>query len=207
MTQAFAFRSLRPLVLASASPRRREFLRGLSIEHTILPPPDTAEPLPEPGETPAAFAARAALLKAEAVAAMLPAKGAAAPAVLSADTVVALDGQVLGKPRDTEEAFLHVQRLAGREHTVVTACVLRLPGGEKEEFAASAAVSMAAWPDSVLRAYAESGEGLDKAGGYAVQGIGAFLVSAVTGSWSAVVGLPVTETVRVLLRCGIIEAR
>jgi septum formation protein len=190
-----------PLVLASASPRRREFLRGLGIEHTVVPPPGTAEPLPVPGEEPAAFAARAAAAKARAVSALMP-----EAAVLGADTVVALDGAVLGKPRDAEDAFWFLKRLAGRDHTVITACALCLPGGEAVEFAARAAVTMAVWPDAVLRAYARCGEGLDKAGGYALQGAGAFLVTAVRGSWSAVVGLPAAETVAACMRHGIVAA-
>ena len=193
------FRTVQPLVLASGSPRRQEFLRELGIRHTVQLPPETAEPLPAPGEDAASFAARAALLKAHAVAQVCPES-----VVLAADTVVALDGAILGKPVDTNEAFAHVKRLAGREHTVITACCLCLSGGFVEQFAVAATVVMGAWPDSVLRAYANSGEGLDKAGGYAVQGIGAFLVAAVHGSWSTVVGLPVAQTVEVLLRRGII---
>ncbi len=190
-----------PLVLASASPRRREFLRAMGIAHTVVAPPDAAEPLPVPGEKPAAFAARAAAAKARAVFAAAP-----EAAVLGADTVVALDDDILGKPRDAEEAFQFLKRLAGRDHTVITACALCLPGGAATEFAARAAVTMAAWPDATLRAYARNGEGLDKAGGYAVQGVGAFLVTAVRGSWSAVVGLPAAETADALLRHGLITA-
>ncbi len=207
MTNAYVFRTLRPLVLASGSPRRREFLRKMGIEHRVLPPPDTAEPVPEGGEAPATFAARAALLKAEAVARILRAEPEGEPSVvLGADTVVVLKGAILGKPRDAKEAFSYLRRLAGREHRVITACALCLPDGTRAEFAADAAVDMAPWPDEVLRAYAATGEGLDKAGGYAVQGVGSFLTGGIRGSWSAVVGLPVAETTQALLRHNVIAA-
>ena len=199
---------VRPLVLASASPRRRAFLQEMGLACEMVSPPEDAEPLPQPTEEPEAFAARAARMKAESVLALDGSRAGGASvkgaAILGADTIVALDGAILGKPRDEEEAFAFVQRLAGKEHHVYTACCLLLPDGVREVFAAGAAVRMGNWPESVLRAYAASGEGLDKAGGYAVQGHGAFLVERVTGSWSAVVGLPVAETVAALLRHGII---
>lgn len=202
------FRVARPLVLASASPRRQDFLRELGIACRVVPPAGEAEPLPLPGETPEAFVARAAKAKADSVYAALVAENggdAMLPAVLGADTVVFRNGRIYGKPSDEEEAFQFLSELAGKEHTVRTSCWLRLGPDAGTAFSGSAKVSMGTWPESVLRAYAKSGEGLDKAGGYAVQGQGAFLVERVAGSWSAVIGLPVAETVAALLRHGIIE--
>lgn len=197
------FRLLRPLVLASNSPRRKDFLRAMGIECRVVSPPEDAEPLPLPGEVAEKFAARAAKAKADAVFALLGEKDAV---VLGADTVVFRDGKMLGKPEDTDAALTFLQALAGGAHTVRTACFLRLGEGGGASFHGEARVSMGTWPEAVLKAYAESGEGLDKAGAYAVQGLGAFLVESVSGSWSSVVGLPAAETVAILLEHGIIEA-
>lgn len=194
------FRVVRSLVLASASPRRQDFLREIGLPRRIVRPPAAAEPGPFPGEKPAAFAARAAKAKADAVFAMLDGK----EAVLGADTVVHLGPAILGKPENEAQALNFLLTLAGRSHTVRTACHLRLEDGGEEAFHGEAAVRMASWPESALRAYAATGEGLDKAGAYAVQGKGAFLVESVTGSWSSVIGLPVAETVAALVRHGII---
>lgn len=197
------FRLVQPLALASNSPRRREFLRAMGIDCRVVCPPEGAEPLPLPGEAPEKFAARAARAKADAVCELLGEKGTA---VLGADTVVFRDGKTMGKPRDTDEALAFLRELAGGTHHVRTACYLRLGVEGGVSFHGEARVSMGEWPEEVLRAYAKSGEGLDKAGGYAVQGLGAFLVESVSGSWSSVVGLPAAETVAVLMEKGIIKA-
>lgn len=196
------FRTARPLALASGSPRRRDFLHGMGIECRVLKPSEEAEPEPSPGEAPRLFAARAARAKAEAVFASLDGEEDGM-AVLGADTVVFRNGKILGKPRDAAEALLFLRTLAGGAHTVRTSCYL-LDNGIGTAFHGEAAVHMGSWPDTVLAAYAASGEGLDKAGGYAVQGLGAFLVTSVSGSWSSVIGLPVAETLAVLLEKGIV---
>ncbi len=196
------FRLARPLVLASNSPRRREFLKAMGIDCRMVSPPEGAEPLPLEGEIPEKFAARAAKAKADAVYALL---GEQDVPVLGADTVVFRAGRMRGKPVDAASALEYLQTLSGGGHTVRTACHLRLGGGKSVAFYGEANVSMGTWPEAVLRAYALSGEGLDKAGAYAMQGLGAFLVESVSGSWSAVIGLPAAETVGVLLENGIIE--
>ncbi|CAK7049179.1 MAG: dTTP/UTP pyrophosphatase [Desulfovibrio sp.] len=203
------FRLREPLVLASASPRRREFLTQLGIECRFAAPPDHAEPSPLPGENPAAFAARAARAKAESVRETLGGE----VAVLGADTVVYHEDVILGKPRNAAEALAFLEDISGRAHYVRTACHLFRARSECGAFSTDAGISffgeaevtMGAWPRETLMAYAATGEGLDKAGGYAVQGLGSFLVTAVHGSWSAVIGLPVAETVRALLDAGVIE--
>ena len=193
---------LRPgirLVLASASPRRRQFMDEWGLPHTIVRPTGV-EPRPEHGETPAAYALRAATAKAQAVAAS--ADSGAADLILAADTVVALGHDILGKPVDDADALDMLRRLSGREHEVITGVCCLFPDGSSAGFADTSAVRFHAWPDDVLRAYVRSGEPADKAGAYAIQGQGAFLVESVRGSWSTVVGLPVSRLAALLLEGG-----
>lgn len=205
------------LVLASASPRRIAFLHGLGIPVTSISPPEEAEPSPLPGEEAATYACRAARSKAMAVFSLLPASSTDATAkgdsaksagpdseppalVIAADTVVVLDGAILGKPKDAEDAYTMLSSLSGRQHKVITGCVLLCPSlGKERSFAVSSDVLMWDCPKALLRAYASSGEPLDKAGAYAVQGAGAFLVKSLSGSWTNVVGLPLAELVQELL--------
>lgn len=198
------FNTLRPLVLASASPRRQRFLEELGLRFTVRRP-GGLEPAPLPDETPAVYALRAALAKTRAVAALYP-----DDLVLGADTVVTLDGCIIGKPHDADDALTMLRTLSGRTHTVVSAVALALPGGDVRHLHDSADVTFHAWPDAVLAAYARTEEPLDKAGAYAVQGVGAFLTQSIVGSWSTVVGLPLAPLVQLLLTEGIIcpaEAR
>lgn len=197
-----------PLVLASASPRRKDFLISLGLPFYICPSPENAEPHPEPGEDPDAYVRRAACAKAGYVKKKLSRhKGLRGAAVLGVDTAVILNGDILGKPQDAVEALGFLRRLAGRSHQVISACALYLPDGQERVFSVASTVRMWNAPDAVLEAYAASPEPLDKAGGYAVQGIGAFLIASIDGSWSAVVGLPLTELVCLLLEQGIIAPR
>lgn len=193
------FRALLPVVLASASPRRREFLHALGVECEIHGN-GAAEPEPQPGEAPVPYARRAAEAKAASVALARP-----GGVVIAADTIVVLDGEILGKPADRGDAVRMLSRLAGRTHTVVSACCVVLPGCGSECFHAETRVSMWDAPEAVLAAYAATGEPDDKAGAYGIQGVGAFLVQSIEGSWSNVVGLPVAELTRLLLRHGVIE--
>lgn len=195
---ASVFTALKPLVLASGSPRRQEFLRGLGLDFTVAAP-TAPEPLPAPQEAPQAFALRAARAKAAEVAPLYP-----AAAVIAADTVVALEGEIMGKPASEDEAAAMLRRLAGRGHVVCTGCCLRLPEGREEAFCATSKVIMRAWPDAALRAYAAGGEPADKAGAYAIQGQGAFLVEQISGSWTNIVGLPLAELLDVLLAHGVV---
>ena len=197
-----------PLVLASASPRRKDFLASLGLAFSICPSPDSVEPQPEVGEDPDAYVRRAATAKAGHVHSSLSGHvilGAAA--VLGVDTAVILDGAILGKPRDAAEALAFLRQLAGKSHQVITACALFLPDGQQAVFSVSSTVRMWDAPDEVLKAYAATPEPLDKAGGYAVQGSGAFLIASIDGSWSAVVGLPLAELVRLLLEREIIAPK
>lgn len=215
MTNAFtppagpgAYRTLSALVLGSSSPRRRELLGSLGLEFEVCPS-NAPEPPPLPGEDPEAYARRMARTKTTDVAALYP-----DATVLGADTIVVLPGEpgsdalVLGKPVDEADALAMLARLSGRSHLVITGCCLALPGKvEPLCFAVSTEVVMRASTREELAAYAATGEPSDKAGAYAIQGLGAFLVERVSGSYTNVVGLPVTECAAALLEHGIIDVR
>ncbi|MEG6506432.1 Maf family nucleotide pyrophosphatase [Nitratidesulfovibrio sp. 1201_IL3209] len=196
------FRALLPVLLASGSPRRREFLHSLGLSFEVHGN-GAAEPDPRPGEPPADYARRAATAKAASVAASRA--GCPGSVVIAADTVVALHGEIMGKPVDRADALRMLARLAGHTHEVVSACCVALPDGARETFHAATRVTMWNAPPAALAAYAATGEPDDKAGAYGIQGVGAFLVESIDGSWSNVVGLPVAELVRLLLRHGVIE--
>lgn len=188
------------LVLASHSPRRRQFLEEWGLVYRIVTGRDE-EPRPRAGEAPEAYARRAARAKALSAAA---ADGqAAGPRVLlAADTIVALGEDILGKPADRAQALEMLRRLAGRTHEVISAVCLLGPQDEEIVFHDVSRVRFAPWPEAVLAAYAATGEPDDKAGAYAIQGQGAVLVEAVDGSWSTVVGLPVSRLAQEMLSRG-----
>lgn len=192
------FQATQPIILASASPRRRELLSSLGIAFDIVVSP-AEEPAPDPGETPAAYAARMARLKASVVAAEHP-----DAVVLGADSVVAVGGLILGKPTDAADAARMLSRLAGRCHRVITGCVIFTPGREPDVFTVSTEVTMTAIPEPVIAAYVATGEPLDKAGAYAIQGQAAGFVAGIHGSYTNVVGLPLAEVVEVLRTYGVI---
>lgn len=188
----------RPLVLASASPRRAELLRqvGLSFEVQVSNVPEEAD---EPGRDAAEVAAEHARQKALAVARQYPER-----LVLGADTVVVLDGAVLGKPVDATAAQAMLRRLSGREHEVITAVVLALSDGQcarvVDEHAECTRVCFRALSATEIECYVATGEPLDKAGGYGIQGRGALLVRAIEGCYFNVVGLPLSSTWEMLRR-------
>jgi len=167
------------LVLASGSPRRRELLRRLGLPFTVSPP--AVDEAPAAGETPRQSALRLARLKARA---------AAGDWVVAADTVVEIGGRSLGKPRDAaeNERFLHL--LSGRPHLVHTGLAVIAPNGEKT-LVSTTSVYFRRLADWEIKAYAASGEGLDKAGGYGIQEKGMALVEKIEGDFFTVMGLPV----------------
>ena len=166
--------------------------------------------MPLAGEAPAAFAERAALAKAHSVASLLleardNAESSPLPLVIGADTIVVLRDNILGKPRNADDAFAMLSALSGNSHKVITGCALLSPDTfQARTFAVSSDVVMWDCPPELLRSYADSGEPLDKAGAYAVQGAGAFLIKSLQGSWSNVVGLPLAELVQELLGMGVL---
>lgn len=156
-----------------------------------------------PQEPPADYVLRLARSKAAAVFAELgSARGTADAVVLGADTVVVLDDRVLGKPTDGADAVAMLRALAGRTHRVMTGVVVRTAQGERSECVTSEVTfsDIESWE---AEAYWRTGEGADKAGGYGIQGIGGIFVVSLCGSYSAVVGLPLAETERLLRACGI----
>jgi septum formation protein len=184
------------VVLASASPRRRELLARLGVEFRVVPSEieERLEGAPS-GEAVAVLA----LAKARVVAGRV---GQAV--VLGADTVVVVDGVALGKPADAADARAMLRRLRGRIHEVITGvAVVDAESGRAESTAVVTRVVMANVGDDVIEAYVASGEPFDKAGGYAIQGGGAGLVAAFVGSYSNVVGLPLAATAAVLRRFGV----
>jgi len=187
------------LVLASASPRRREILETLGLAFEV--DPSRAEEAPRDGEAPRELALRLAADKAREVSARRP-----SDAVLGADTVVVLDGAALGKPADEAEARAMIGRLSGRWHEVITGVALARDGIAVETLAVTTRVRFAALSQERIARYAATGEGLDKAGAYGVQGIGAGLVERIEGSYANVVGLPAHETVLLLERHGALGA-
>lgn len=189
------FHTLQPLVLASGSPRRQELLTSIGIPFSVRVP--SSEETPRLGEAPEDYALRAARGKAMDVSTEMG-KIAGQAAILAADTIVVLNGRILGKPKDNDEALKMLRALSGVKHTVITGCCL-LAGSLEDSFYVESTVHMWQAPDELLVAYASSDEPLDKAGGYAIQGSIGFLVRSIQGSWSNVVGLPLAEVVQKLL--------
>jgi septum formation protein len=184
------------LILASASPRRRALLSQLGLAFRVIE--SRVDEPAHAGQDPAAYAGALAALKAEAVTRDLAAQGGGA-FVLAADTIVVLDASVLGKPRDDGEAVAMLCRMQDRTHEVITAVALRKVGGDLERgFHVRSQVAFRAFDADIARRYVASGEGRDKAGSYAVQGLGSGLVRGIAGSYSNVVGLPACETLELL---------
>lgn len=186
----------RRLVLASGSPRRREMLEGLGLRFEVRPVDLDESPLP--GEDPAAYVGRLALAKARAAAGQAENEGAL---VLGADTVVVVDGELLGKPSDPADAARMLRQIAGRRHQVFTGVAL-LDGDREWLEIARTGVEMAALSDQEIARYVASGEPLDKAGAYAVQGRGSLFVKALDGNYSNVVGLPLPVVYQLLQAAG-----
>jgi len=182
------------LVLASASPRRAELLAQLGLRAEVAPAHVDETYLP--GEEPAAHAERLARHKAETVA-----RSAPDALVVGGDTVVVDRGQVLGKPGSADDAVAMLLTLAGREHEVVSAVALA-GAGETLSAVGRARVRFRAFGPDLARAYAATGEPMDKAGGYGIQGLGAALVEAVDGDYYTVVGFPIVRFLELLERKG-----
>lgn len=196
------YHATRPIVLASASPRRVALLRSLGIECRVRPCLDP-EPAPAPKERPDAYAMRLAAIKTTAVANDLPVALQNA-VVLGADTSVVLGRRILGKPRDAADALEMLRLLRGQLHEVITGCCLMAPDREPIRFVSVTRVRMRVTSDAELAAYVATDDPMDKAGAYAIQGLAACLVSHVEGSYTNVVGLPLSEVVEVFKNWGVI---
>ena len=189
-------------MLASSSPRRRDLLARLGLEPQIRPADVDEEPLD--GEAPAILVLR--LARAKAAASARPRGDAEAAAhdevVLAADTIVALHGAALGKPRDADDAAAMLRRLSGHTHQVMTGIAVR--HGERElTDLVTTDVTFRELTDREVAWYLATGEPTDKAGAYALQGAGAVLVDRVDGSDTNVIGLPLAQTVVLLRACGL----
>ena len=183
------------LVLASGSPRRVELLRLAGLE-PVVRPPDIDESR-RAGEGAVAYVARLARDKARC------APVEAGTVVLAADTAVVLDGDLLGKPSDAEDAAAMLMRLRGRSHRVSTGVAVLTAAGALAETVVTTEVAMAPLTDAAITGYVATGEPLDKAGGYGIQGRAAAFVARIDGSWTNVVGLPLVETLDLLRDAGV----
>jgi septum formation protein len=188
------------LVLASASPRRAELLRAAGIDFEVIAA--AVDETMDPEEWPEGYVRRLAMTKAEAVSAQ-----AGERPILAADTVVIVEGQILGKPVDADDARRMLRLLAGRQHIVLTAVCLLSPASETARRQVSVertTVKFAPLSDEEIDWYVANGEPLDKAGAYAVQGLASRFVTCIEGSYSNVVGLPVALVYGLCTRAGLL---
>ena len=203
------FQTKRRIILASGSPRRRDFLESLGLCFEVIPAL-APEPVCGPAEHPSAFTVRSAAMKAREVFGRFEDSLAGPSVIIGADTVVALHDEVMGKPENETDALAMLRDLAGQVNTVYTGCCCLFyepgqPGLAREVvFYGESRVWMHTFSDDVLAAYVRTGEPMDKAGAYAIQAKGAFLIQQVQGSWTNIVGLPLDELVQVLLENGAI---
>ena len=183
------------VILASASPRRRELLTLIGIAHTVTPA-DVDESI-HPDEAPAVYAERLARAKASAI----PVPDASA-ITIGSDTIVVIDDRVLGKPRDRRDAAAMLRTLSGRTHTVYTAVAVRR-GDQLVSGVEHVAVSFRALADAKIESYIDTGEPMDKAGAYGIQGYGATIVERIDGDYFAVMGMPLGRLVDLMAQVGV----
>lgn len=187
------------IILASSSPRRRQFLSQLGIDHVVQPADIDETPLPD--EAPLRYVARIALAKADAACAQAESAGEHGVVVLAADTIViSPDGMILGKPTDASAAVEMLRSLSGRSHTAATAhCAARSgPTAIREVEVAQTTVWFRELSDQEIGRYVDTGEPLDKAGSYGIQGAGGVLIDRIEGSPANVAGLCPSTTLRLL---------
>src|SRR5229473_1367730 len=182
-----------PIVLASASPRRQELLKNAGIDFVVHPP--NIEEVGRANENPSTFAERMAQEKARAVQQFFPGR-----CILAADTVVVVDDQVLGKPRDSGDAARMLRVLSDHKHRVITGVCL-LGAGFEDVRSETTGVHFSPLTDTEIRGYIATGEPMDKAGAYAIQGIASRWISRIEGDYFNVVGLPVALVYGMLRAC------
>lgn len=183
------------IILASGSPRRRELLKGLGLEFQVIPA--DIDETPSVSETPATLVERLSISKAKAVAKTYP-----DALVIAADTTVALGDEVLEKPRDSAENKKFIERLQGRMHEVYTGHTL-VYQGKLASLVKGSEVHFRLLTDEEINAYVATGEGLDKAGGYAIQGRGAALIPHIVGCYFNVMGMSVAAVVELAAKLGV----
>jgi septum formation protein len=194
--------SLDFVYLASGSPRRRELLQQIGVSFRVVG--TTVDEAVRSAETASAYVLRLAAAKAEA--GWERSRDGADVPVLAADTAVVLDGRILGKPADRQDALGLLEELSGRTHEVLTAVALRTPNGLQSRISHSE-VTFRSIAAGEARAYVETGEPSDKAGAYAIQGLGAIFIAYLRGSYSGVMGLPLFETAELLSNAGLVPLR
>ena len=186
------------IYLASGSPRRRELLQQIGVPFRVVGADLDETALS--GESPLAYVAR--LAQAKATVGWERSREAGGAPVLAADTAVVLDGRILGKPADMDDAMTMLLQLSGRAHEVLTAVALRTAAGIEVKISRST-VAFRSIDPCEARAYWETGEASDKAGAYAIQGYAAIFISDLQGSYSGVMGLPLFETAALLQTAGV----
>ncbi len=185
------------LILASASPRRRELLAGVGLTFEVIP--SAVEEIRESGETVSEYVSRLSLEKAREVA-----RRHANAWIIGADTVVHIDGVILEKPRDEAEAREMLERISGREHTVYSGLTLYRDDPRYSQTATvQTRVRMISLEPGQIAWYVQTGEPLDKAGAYAVQGVGGMFIETIDGNYTNVVGLPLSTLLVMMQRAGI----
>lgn len=187
------------IYLASASPRRRELLAQLEIPVELVAA--EIDETPYPGESALGYTERLARAKAEAGWAVVLRNGQPSRLLLAADTTVALDGEIFGKPANGKDAHRMLSALSGRRHQVITGVAV-CNNGETVVCCSETEVVFRTLTEADITHYLESGEPFDKAGAYGIQGKAAIFVERISGSFSGVVGLPLFETAQLLEHCG-----
>jgi septum formation protein len=189
------------IYLASQSPRRRQLLEQLGVQHELLlpDPGEDTESLEEPipGEAPARYVKRVTRLKLDAAFARMKRRGLPVAPILCSDTTVALGRTIYGKPADEKDAARMLRELSGKTHRVLTAVAIQ-HGRKRREALSDSHVTFATMTPAQVRAYVASGEPLGKAGAYAVQGKAAAYIAHISGSYSGIMGLPMHETATLL---------
>ncbi len=195
------------IYLASKSPRRRELLKQIGVHFELLmmreqSPRVDVDEVPLRDESAHAYVQRIVLLKAAMATKAMRERRLPLRPILTADTTVTIDGDVLGKPVDRGDAVRMLKRLAGESHQVLTAIAV-VANGEVKHALSTSFVAFAPLTDEEIRRYVDSGEPMGKAGGYAVQGLAARFIVKLSGSYSGVMGLPLYETTALLRQCGL----
>jgi len=186
------------LILASKSPRRYELLKQVGLDFEVIPSRVMENIVQK--ESPKEHVIRLAEGKARDIASGYPNRW-----VIAADTIVYINGSILGKPKSREEAMEMLHRLSGQEHWVLTGfSVFHLGEGKSDKETVQTAVKMKTLSPTEMEWYIQTGEPFDKAGGYAIQGIGSFMIESIRGSYTNVVGLPLCELIQMLNRLGAI---
>ena len=187
------------LILASSSPRRRDLLSSLGLTFQVVPA--ELQEIPSPHEAAKDFALRIAEKKAQVVGDRYPNAW-----VIGADTVVVIEGEILGKPHNREDAKRMLRQLADREHIVITGYILvKVAEGKNIGGIEETRVKIDALGEREIEWYVNTGEPFDKAGGYAIQGKGAFMIEWIEGSYTNVVGLPLCQIIKLLKDEGIVD--